>query len=57
MVQRAIRGEQPAEVMAELGFGELLLTATFPVTMSGALLHNICSAILLGPWQSVDRAC
>lgn len=54
VVQRAIRGEQPAELMAGLGFGKLLLAATFPVNMSGALLDTIISGILLRTWQFVD---
>jgi hypothetical protein len=35
VAQRAIRGD-PASVMAELGFGPLLLITSFAVTMSGS---------------------
>jgi hypothetical protein len=35
VVQRAIRGAQPAEYMSELGFGPLELVKEFPVMMSG----------------------
>lgn len=36
VVQRAIRGKEPAAVMAELGFGLLLLITSFAVNMSGS---------------------
>jgi len=36
VVQRAIRGEDPARMMGDLGFGPLLLIANFPVKMSGS---------------------
>ncbi|KXZ50220.1 hypothetical protein GPECTOR_17g857 [Gonium pectorale] len=36
VVQRAMRGEEPAAVMRELGFGPVLLIASFPVKMSGS---------------------
>lgn len=39
VVQRSMRGEDPAGMMADLGFGPLLLIANFPVKMSGAVLH------------------
>lgn len=35
VVQRAMRGRDPAEVMADLEFGPVLLIASFAVTMSG----------------------
>lgn len=35
VVQRAVRSVPPAGMMAELGFGPLRLSATFPVAMSG----------------------
>ena len=35
VVQRAMRGQAPEAVMAELGFGPLLLIKAFPVSMSG----------------------
>lgn len=35
VVQRAIRGEEPAEAMRGMGFGDLTLVDTFAVTMSG----------------------
>ena len=37
MVQRAMRGAAPMEVMADLGFGEVHLVDSFAVSMSGAL--------------------
>ena len=36
VVQRAMRGREPAHVMAELGFGPLQLVGSFAVSMSGA---------------------
>ncbi|PNH02098.1 hypothetical protein TSOC_011949 [Tetrabaena socialis] len=36
VVQRAMRGQTPALVMRELGFGPLLLITSFPVKMSGS---------------------
>lgn len=36
VVQRAMRGCAPADVMAELGFGPLALVGSFAVSMSGA---------------------
>ena len=36
VVQRAMRGDTPEEFMQDLGFGELRLVDSFPVTMSGA---------------------
>ena len=36
VVQRAMRGDEPAAVMADLGFGPLLLLTSFAVTMSGS---------------------
>ncbi|GLC44004.1 hypothetical protein PLESTB_000218900 [Pleodorina starrii] len=36
VVQRAIRGQEPAAMMRELGFGPVLLIANFPVKMSGS---------------------
>ena len=38
MVQRAMRGQTPEAVMAELGFGPLLLIKAFPVNMSGVFV-------------------
>lgn len=38
VVQRAMRGQTPEAVMAELGFGPLLLIKAFPVNMSGAFV-------------------
>ena len=35
VVQRAMRGREPAHVMAELGFGPLQLVGSFAVSMSG----------------------
>ncbi len=35
VVQRAMRQADPAEVMEELGFGQVYLVASFPVSMSG----------------------
>jgi hypothetical protein len=35
VVQRAMRGQTPEAVMAELGFGPLMLIKAFPVSMSG----------------------
>lgn len=35
VVQRSVRGEDPAHMMLEHGFGPLLLIANFPVKMSG----------------------
>ena len=35
VVQRSMRGETPADFMADLGFGALQLLDSFPVTMSG----------------------
>ena len=35
VVQRAMRQADPAEVMAELGFGEVDLVSSFAVSMSG----------------------
>jgi hypothetical protein len=49
VVQRAMRGQTPEAVMAELGFGPLLLIKAFPVSMSGACaappiyLGRVCS--------------
>lgn len=43
VVQRAVRGEKPAEMMLQLGFGDLLLTDSFPVSMSGS--QHGCSQI------------
>ena len=39
MVQRAMRGAAPMEVMADLGFGEVHLVDSFAVSMSGALSY------------------
>ncbi|GAX78395.1 hypothetical protein CEUSTIGMA_g5837.t1 [Chlamydomonas eustigma] len=36
VVQRAIRGQEPAALMEELGFGPLLLITSFSVNMSGS---------------------
>ncbi|KAJ9513041.1 hypothetical protein QJQ45_029470 [Haematococcus lacustris] len=36
VVQRSVRGEDPAHMMLEHGFGPLLLIANFPVKMSGS---------------------
>lgn len=36
VVQRSMRGEDPARMMADLGFGPLLLITNFPVKMSGS---------------------
>ncbi|GIL79211.1 hypothetical protein Vretifemale_8592 [Volvox reticuliferus] len=36
VVQRAIRGHEPAAMMRDLGFGPVLLIASFPVKMSGS---------------------
>ncbi|GIL61222.1 hypothetical protein Vafri_15627 [Volvox africanus] len=36
VVQRAIRGQEPAAMMRDLGFGPVLLIASFPVKMSGS---------------------
>lgn len=36
MVQRAIRAQEPAEAMRDMGFGDLTLVDSFPVSMSGA---------------------
>ena len=38
VVQRAIRQADPAEVMADMGFGEVELVSSFAVSMSGAHL-------------------
>ena len=35
VVQRAMRQADPAEVMADLGFGEVHLVSSFAVSMSG----------------------
>jgi hypothetical protein len=35
VVQRAMRGRDPAEEMEEMGFGALYLVGSFPVSMSG----------------------
>ena len=40
VVQRAIRGEEPAAMMYGLGFGRLLLIANFTVKMSGAWVYE-----------------
>ena len=40
VVQRAMRQADPAEVMADLGFGRLQLVASFPVSMSGDSLST-----------------
>lgn len=37
MVQRAMRGQEPAAVMREMGFGPLILINSFSVSMSGGL--------------------
>lgn len=42
VVQRAMRGAHPAEVMADMGFGDLSLQATFPVSMSGEPTPHAC---------------
>lgn len=34
-MQRAIRAQQPAAAMADMGFGDLCLVDSFPVSMSG----------------------
>ena len=36
VVQRAIRKRDPSEEMEDMGFGELTLVSSFPVSMSGA---------------------
>lgn len=41
MVQRAMRGQTPEAVMAELGFGPLLLIKAFPVNMSGGWVDGV----------------
>lgn len=40
VVQRSMRQLDPAEVMADLGFGEVYLVASFSVSMSGIPLHQ-----------------
>lgn len=44
VVQRAMRQADPAEVMAEMGFGEVELMSSFAVSMSGM---HMCFAYLL----------
>ncbi len=46
VVQRAIRGEEPAAMMHDYGFGPVLLIAHFPVKMSGAVPGATVSAHL-----------
>lgn len=36
VVQRAIRAQQPADAMRDMGFGDLTLVDSFPVSMSGS---------------------
>ncbi|KAG2501386.1 hypothetical protein HYH03_001174 [Edaphochlamys debaryana] len=36
VVQRAVRGEEPAAMMREWGFGPVMLISAFPVSMSGS---------------------
>jgi hypothetical protein len=35
VVQRAVRGQHPSQMMRAFGFGTLMLIAQFPVSMSG----------------------
>ena len=51
VVQRAIRGagNAPANHMAALGFGPLMLTASFPVSMSGSGRSFTAYVFLRGP--------
>ena len=55
MVQRAMRGAAPMEVMADLGFGEVHLVDSFAVSMSGALSYmqtmDVSSHCKQGPLQ------
>lgn len=44
VVQRAMRQADPAEVMAEMGFGEVELVSSFAVSMSGT---HMCLAPML----------
>ena len=54
VVQRAMRQADPAEVMADLGFGPVELVASFPVSMSGQRTFTVSyckvSSTVL-PWQ------
>ena len=45
VVQRAMRQADPAEVMAEMGFGEVELVSSFAVSMSGT--HRLVCFVLL----------
>lgn len=48
VVQRAMRQADPAEVMAELGFGQVDLVSSFAVSMSGVqCMSHLC------PWGHV----
>jgi hypothetical protein len=38
VVQRAVRGEDPAGMMLKLGFGPLILITNFTVKMSGEVV-------------------
>ena len=51
VVQRAMRGDEPAAVMADLGFGPLLLLTSFAVTMSGS-----GASFQAGFWEGGGRA-
>ncbi len=44
-----MRGQEPAAVMHELGFGRLLLLASFPVKMSGGCLCRRAAGVLGKP--------
>jgi len=52
VVQRAMRGREPAAVMAELGFGALELVGSFAVSMSGAPARRVRGAPALAARQS-----
>lgn len=45
VVQRAMRQADPAEVMAELGFGQVDLVSSFAVSMSGVHVSPTCMVL------------
>lgn len=55
VVQRAMRGREPAHVMAELGFGPLQLVGSFAVSMSGGPHTSLHAPVVR--WHMMDRAC
>eukprot|EP00983_Pelagomonas_calceolata_P035607 1114757-Pelagomonas_calceolata.AAC.5 len=46
VVQRSMRGEDPAQLMQSLGFGPLLLISNFVVKMSGVAPHQGVNSLL-----------